>query len=119
MRKTVVAVGEIGLDYYWDKEADSAAGISGIWFRRQLSAGKKRTSLPVIIHSRDAAAGYDGDHAAGSICAGHSEVSSIVFPILRNMAQEYVKMGYYIGVGGVVTFKNAKKLKEVVANDSD
>ena len=67
--------------------------------------------MPVIIHSREAAAdtmdimrGY----AAGMRAVIHCYSYSV------EMAKEYVKMGYYIGIGGVVTFKNAKKLKNVV-----
>ena len=106
MEKTV-AVGEIGLDYYWDKEAREEQRH---WFIRQLELARK-LGLPVLIHSREAAAdtmevmkGY-GKGLKGVIhCYSYS----------AEMAKEYVKMGYYIGVGGVVTFKNARKLKETV-----
>lgn len=103
----IVAVGEIGLDYYWDKESRQ---IQQKWFQRQLElAGKLQ--LPVIIHSREAAADtfrMIADHAP--------DLEGIIhcFSYSRELAREYVKMGYLIGVGGVVTFKNAKKLKEVV-----
>lgn len=103
----VVAIGEIGLDYHYpepEKETQKK------WFRRQLELAKE-VSLPVIIHSRDAANDtleilkeYDGRLKGGVIhCFSYSP----------EMAAEYVKMGYYIGIGGVLTFKNAKKLKEV------
>ena len=103
----VVAIGEIGLDYYWDKEAREEQRH---WFIRQLELARK-LGLPVLIHSREAAAdtmevmkGY-GKGLKGVIhCYSYS----------AEMAKEYVKMGYYIGVGGVVTFKNARKLKETV-----
>ena len=81
------------------------------WMVRQLSLARE-TNLPVIIHSRDAAADTMDimkEHAKGIPGVIHC------FSYSREMAQEYVKMGYYIGVGGVVTFKNAKKLKEAVA----
>lgn len=102
-----VAVGEIGLDYYWDKEGHD---LQKYWFIRQLElAGEKK--LPVMIHSREAAADtmeimkkYGKDRNGVIHCYSYSP----------EMAQEYVKMGYFIGVGGVVTFKNAKKLKETV-----
>ncbi len=105
-----VAVGEIGLDYYWDKEAD-VQEKQRYWFGRQLQLARE-ADLPVIIHSRDAAADtlqVMRDNHAESIpgvihCYSYSP----------ELAQEFVRMGYYIGVGGVVTFKNAKKLVETV-----
>lgn len=105
-----VAIGEIGLDYYWDKEPEIQKN-QRYWFKRQMELARE-TSLPVIIHSRDAAADtYDlmkeihADEIPGVIhCYSYSP----------EMAKEFVKMGYYIGVGGVVTFKNGKKLKDTV-----
>ena len=106
-RKKIVAVGEIGLDYYWDKENHD---IQKKWFVRQLDLAREK-NMPVIIHSREAAADTMDimkEHAAGMKAVIHCYSYSV------EMAREYVKMGYYIGVGGVVTFKNAKKLKAVV-----
>ena len=108
LHKKVVAVGEIGLDYYWDEPSRE---IQKIWFARQLELARD-IKKPVIIHSRDAARDtYD-------IMAAHnaSEIGGVIhcFSYSADMAQEYVKMGFYIGIGGVVTFKNGKKLKEVV-----
>ncbi len=103
----IVAVGEIGLDYYWDKENHD---IQKKWFIRQLDLAREK-EMPVIIHSREAAADtmtVMKEHAAGMKAVIHCYSYSV------EMAREYVKMGYYIGVGGVVTFKNAKKLKTVV-----
>ena len=107
-----VAVGEIGLDYYWDKEAD-VQKQQRYWFRRQLELAREK-ELPVIIHSRDAAEDTmdilqelhkQGLNNPGVIhCYSYSP----------EMAHEFIKMGYYIGVGGVVTFKNAKKLVRTV-----
>lgn len=103
----IVAVGEIGLDYYWDKESHEQQKE---WFIRQLNLAREK-NLPVNIHSREAAADtfeilkeYGQGLKAIIHCYSYS----------KEMALEYVKMGYLIGVGGVVTFKNAKKLKEVV-----
>ncbi len=103
----IVAVGEIGLDYYWDNESHD---VQKKWFIRQLELAKKK-DMPVIIHSREAAAdtmeimrGYASGMRAVIHCYSYSV----------EMAREYVKMGYYIGIGGVVTFKNAKKLVNVV-----
>lgn len=106
-RKKIVAVGEIGLDYYWDKENHD---IQKKWFVRQLDLAREK-NMPVIIHSREAAADTMDimkEHAADMKAVIHCYSYSV------EMAREYVKMGYYIGVGGVVTFKNAKKLKAVV-----
>lgn len=103
----IVAVGEIGLDYYWDTNSHE---VQEKWFIKQLELAKNK-DLPVNIHSRDAAEDtmrimkQYGESLSGIIhCYSYS----------KEMAKEYVKMGYYLGIGGVVTFQNAKKLKEVV-----
>ena len=103
-----VAVGEIGLDYYWDKENHE---VQKYWFRRQLELAKK-CRLPVIIHSREACA----DTLEEMKKAHTPELRGVIhcFSYAPETAREYLEMGYYIGIGGVVTFKNAKKLKEVV-----
>lgn len=105
-----VAIGEIGLDYYWEKE-EKIREKQRKWFRRQLTLAKEQ-NLPVIIHSRDAAE----DTFMIMKEAHEMQVSGVIhcFSYSAQMAEEYVQMGYYIGVGGVVTFKNAKKLKETV-----
>ena len=106
-----VAVGEIGLDYYWDKEEEVQAK-QRYWFARQLEMARE-ASLPVIIHSRDAAA----DTMEVMKQQNAKEIPGVIhcYSYSKEMAFEFIKMGYYIGVGGVVTFKNAKKLKETVA----
>lgn len=104
----VIAVGEIGLDYYWDNESHD---LQKKWFIRQLALAKE-LSLPVLIHSREAAA--DTMEIMQEYGRGLQGVIHC-FSYSKEMAKEYVKMGYYIGVGGVVTFKNGRKLKEVVA----
>lgn len=106
----VVAIGEIGLDYYWVKEEEQRKK-QRIWFNKQMDLAKE-LEMPVIIHSRDAAEDtlntirlYNNSHVKGIVhCYSYS----------KEIAMEYVKMGWYIGVGGVVTFKNAKKLVETV-----
>ncbi len=105
-----VAVGEIGLDYYWDKEPD-VQEKQRYWFRRQLELAAQ-LCLPVIIHSRDASA--DTLAIMKEACDMHIPGVIHCFSYSVETALEYVSMGYYIGVGGVVTFKNAKKLKEAV-----
>lgn len=103
----IVAIGEIGLDYYWD-EPDRE--IQKKWFVRQLSIAKD-TGLPVVIHSRDAA-----KDTMDIIKAEHKGTTGGVihcFSYGVDQAREYLDMGYFLGIGGVLTFKNAKKLKEV------
>ena len=107
MRPKIVAVGEIGLDYYWDKEKRE---IQKEWFVRQLRLAKE-LKKPVVIHSREA--------AADTMEILKAEVSKEIpyemhcYSYSPEMAAEYLKMGFYLGIGGVLTFKNAKKLKEV------
>lgn len=103
----VVAVGEIGLDYYWDKESHD---VQKKWFIRQLELAREM-DLPVIIHSRDAA--EDTLNIMKEYGQGLRGVIHC-FSYSKELAREYVKMGFHIGVGGVVTFKNGKKLKEIV-----
>ena len=109
-QEKTVAVGEIGLDYYWDKEPE-VQKAQRYWFKRQMELAREET-LPVIIHSRDAAEDtmrlMQGIHA--------EEIPGVIhcYSYSKEMALEFVKMGYRIGVGGVVTFKNARKLKETV-----
>lgn len=103
----VAAVGEIGLDYYWDKPSHETQKK---WFERQLDLARD-VQKPVIIHSRDAAKDtYDIMTAKNA-----SEIGGVIhcYSYSADMALDYVKMGFYIGIGGVVTFKNARKMKEV------
>lgn len=104
----VKAVGEIGLDYYWE-EPDH--GIQKIWFERQMDLAREM-KLPVIIHSRDAA--KDTLDIMKAERAG--DIGGVIhcFSYGKEIAREYLNMGFFLGIGGVVTFKNAKKLKEVV-----
>ena len=104
-----VAVGEIGLDYYWD-EPDRE--LQKEWFRRQLNMARE-LDKPVIIHSRDAAKDtvelMTEEHA--------EEIGGVIhcYSYTKETAEVFLKMGFYFGIGGVLTFKNAKKLKEAVA----
>lgn len=103
----IVAVGEIGLDYYWDEPERE---IQKKWFVRQLELAEK-TGLPVVIHSRDAAKDTL-DMMKEFQRRLHGGVIHC-FSYGPELAKEYLDMGYYLGIGGVLTFKNAKKLKEV------
>lgn len=109
-RKKIVAIGEIGLDYYWDKEPEIQAK-QRYWFVRQLALAQQ-AALPVIIHSRDAA--EDTMKIMEKACEDGIKGVIHCYSYSPEMAQEYVKMGYFIGVGGVVTFKNARKLVQTV-----
>lgn len=108
-KQKIVAIGEIGLDYYY--EDNPPRDVQMKWFEKQLSVARE-VKLPVIIHSRDAAKdtldvlkATDAREIGGVIhCYSYSPES----------AREFLDMGFYLGIGGVVTFKNAKKLKEVV-----
>lgn len=105
-----VAIGEIGLDYYWEKEPQAQENQC-YWFGRQMDLAKE-VGLPVVIHSREAAADtlqvMRKHHA--------QDIGGVIhcFSYSKEMALEFIDMGFYIGVGGVVTFKNAKKLVETV-----
>lgn len=129
--KKIVAIGEIGLDYHYTREgilrraaasgqepdpeslatADPEPEIQKACFRRMLQLARA-LGLPINVHSREAAQDtYDliveehGYENSGIIhCFG--------YPV--EMAERFVKLGLYVGVGGVVTFKNSRKLKEVV-----
>ncbi len=103
--KKCVAIGEIGLDYYWEpdkKEAQKKIFIEQILLAKELD-------LPIIVHDREA----------------HGDVLEILkkykpkgvvhsFSGTVEMAQEILKIGMYLGIGGVITFNNAKKLPDVV-----
>ncbi len=104
----IVAIGEMGLDYYYDEPGKD---VQKEWFSRQLSLAKE-LKLPVVIHSRDAAA----DTMEMIKASNAGEYGGVIhcYSYSTEMAKEYVSMGFYIGIGGVLTFKNAKKLKEVV-----
>lgn len=103
----VVAIGEMGLDYYWDK---SPKDVQKEVFRRQIQLAK-RVKLPIIIHNRDATA----DIVEILKEEEAKEVGGIMhcFSGSPETAKECVEMNFYISLGGPVTFKNAKKPKEV------
>lgn len=101
----VVAIGEIGLDYHYD---NTDKPTQKYWFSRQLELAKE-LDMPVIIHSRDAAQECFDIIKESRVNMGviHCYSGSV------EMAKEYIKIGFYIGIGGVVTYKNARKLVEV------
>ena len=105
--KKIVAIGEIGLDYHYentDKEKQK------YHFIKQLELAKKY-DLPVIIHSRDSI------QDTYNIIKEHS-VRGVLhcFSGSLEMAREFIKLGFFISVGGIITFKNAKNIIEVIKN---
>ena len=108
----VVSIGEIGLDYYWIKD-DKARAWQRYFFKAQLVIARE-LDLPVIIHSRDAAA----DTMEIMKMAATWGIRAVIhcYSYALEQAMEYIRLGFFIGIGGVVTFKNGKKLKEVAAN---
>ena len=103
----VVAVGEIGLDYYYTKEnRDSQKEL----FERMLDLAEKH-SLPVIVHSRKSM------QDTFDILKAHDVVGSLhCYQGSAEMAKEFVKLGFYIGVGGTVTYANNKKIRKTLEN---
>ena len=107
----MIAIGEIGLDYYWHKEKKEHE-IQQKMFRAQMEIAREE-KLPFMIHSRDAAEdtlNIVREYMQGGMYGGIIHC----FSYSREIATEYLNMGLHLGIGGVVTFKNAKKLKEVV-----
>ena len=102
----IVAIGEIGLDYYWNENPPKE--VQKDIFRKQMNLAKE-LDLPVVIHDREA------HQDTLEIIKEFPEVNGVVhcFSGSVEFAKECLKLGYYIGFTGVVTFKNAKKVVEV------
>ena len=105
----ITAIGEIGLDYHYDDGPDRET--QKYWFDRQMALALE-LDMPVVIHSRDAA------EDTLEIVRKYAErgLKGVIhcFSYSSQIAELYVKMGFFIGVGGVVTYKNGRKLKETV-----
>ena len=101
----VIAIGEIGLDYYWSKDYIE---LQKELFINQIKIAKEK-KLPIIVHSR-LASNDTYTILKENLVKGvlHCYSQSV------EMAKEYVKMGYFLGIGGVLTFKNSREIKEVV-----
>ena len=104
----IVAIGEIGLDYYYDEPSRE---LQHKWFRAQLDLARE-LGLPVVIHSREAA--MDTIQIMKDCHA--EEIGGVVHCYSYSMetSDDFLKMGFYFGIGGVVTFKNSKKLVRAV-----
>ena len=103
----IVGIGECGLDYYWD---DSKKDLQKEVFKKQIELSLKYDK-PLIIHSRDAIA--DTLEVLKSV---NKPIKGVMhgYSGSLEMAKEFVKLGLKLGIGGVLTFKNAKNVKEVV-----
>lgn len=101
-----VAIGEIGLDYYWGEPSKEVQREA---FLYQLELAK-RVNLPIIVHAREAA-----EETFEMIKSVNPDKKGVIhcFSSSYEMAVKYINMGYYIGIGGVVTFKNSAKLKDI------
>ena len=103
--KKVIAIGEIGLDYYWEQETKE---LQKEVFRKQLKIAQE-LQIPVLIHDREA-------HNDTFDILQEFKLKDVVFHCFSGnveFAKKCIEAGYYIAIGGVVTFKNAKDLKEV------
>lgn len=104
----IVAIGEIGLDYYWDK---SFVDLQQEVFKKQIKLANE-LNLPIVVHDREA------HKDVFDILKSTNKNSEVLFHCFSGSVefmQECVKQGWYIAIGGVVTFKNAVKMKEVAA----
>ena len=103
----VVGIGETGLDYYWDTSTKDAQKVL---FEQHIDLAKQ-LHKPLVIHDREA----HGDTLEILKRTNAKEVGGILhaFSGSVEMAMEVIKMGFYIGLGGPVTFKNARKAVEV------
>ncbi len=122
----VVAIGEIGLDYHYLKEdykdiedleerhakIDSVKEKQKYWFLRQMEIARE-ADLPCIFHMRDAAA--DTMELLTEAAAKGTRGVIHCYSYSVDHALKYIDMGYYIGIGGAVTFSDSKKLPDVVA----
>lgn len=102
----VKAIGEIGLDFHYENYSRDKQIY---WFEKQIQLANK-LNLPIIIHSRDAASD------TFQIVKAHAKTNGVVhcFGSSWQIALDYINLGFFIGIGGVITFKNGKKLVEVV-----
>lgn len=104
----IVAIGEIGLDYHYE---DTDKALQQKWFVSQMNLARE-LKVPVVIHSRDAAK----DTVDFMREAHAEEIGGVIhcYSYTKETARDFLDMGFYFGIGGVVTFKNAKKLKAAV-----
>lgn len=106
--KKIIGIGEVGLDYYWVKDNKEEQKKL---FIKQIELAKKYNKT-VVVHTRDSI------EDAYNIIKDYNDVKFVIhcFSSSIEMANKFIKLGCKLGIGGVLTFKNSKKLKEVVAN---
>lgn len=104
----IVAIGEIGLDYHYDN-IDKAKQQKHFAAQMELA---RELKLPIVVHSRDAAK----DTLDIMTAAKAKDIGGVVhcYSYSKEQARDYLNMGFFFGIGGVLTFKNAKAIKEVV-----
>ena len=107
MDDKIVAVGEIGLDYHYE---DTNKELQHLFFKKQLEIAAKYNK-PIIVHSRDAI-----QDTYNMISKYNLRGSIHAFSGSLEMAQAFIKLGFYIGIGGVCTYKNAKNIVNVIEN---
>lgn len=105
----VSCIGEIGLDYYWEKDP-GIRQLQREFFIRQIKLAKK-LNKPFLVHSRDAV-----QDTFDIMKAHHGRGLMHCYSGTKEMAREFVRLGYYIALGGAVTFKNARHAVEVCAD---
>lgn len=125
--KKVVAIGEIGLDYYWVKDADQQARQREA-FQAQLALAKE-VGLPVVVHMREADDAWVGPASADLLdilSAWHADLVAAQHPLAERpgvlhsfngtleTAQKAMSLNFYIGVTGPVTYKNADQKRQVI-----
>lgn len=106
--RKIVAIGEIGLDYHYE-ETDKIK--QSFYFKKQIELSKKYNK-PIIIHSRDSI------NDTYNILNMYDSIKGVLHAYNGSieMANKFIKMGLYLGVGGIITFKNAKNIVDVVKN---
>lgn len=107
--KKIVAIGEIGLDYYWEKDL-AKRKVQKKAFIMQIELANKY-NLPIVIHTREAVMD------TLEILKKHQVIKKGVFhccPLNRELVKEALKLGYYISFAGPITFKNSKNANEII-----
>lgn len=106
--KKLVAIGEIGLDYYWNKENKE---IQKEMFIRQIELANKY-NLPIVIHTREAV--DDTIDILKNVCNATEKGVFHCCPLNRELVKQGLNLGFYISFAGPITFKNSKNAEEIV-----
>ena len=109
INKKVVAIGEIGLDYYWEKD-EERRNLQKLGFIKQIELANE-LNLPIVIHTREAVMD------TLEILKQHEVKNKGIFhccPLNRELVKEALKLGFYISFAGPITFKNSKNADEII-----